>query len=47
VGVRTNYKIAEFKEIDMVISNQPHPDDWKHLLVDNNVKWLVADKEQK
>ncbi|WP_144548584.1 DeoR/GlpR family DNA-binding transcription regulator [Bacillus sp. X1(2014)] len=47
VGKRTNYKMADFKDIHMVVSDKPHPEDWEHILKDNHVKWLVAEEEEK
>lgn len=43
VGKRTNFKIADLKDINMVICDSPHPENWGHMLKENNVQWLVAD----
>lgn len=45
IGKRTHYKIADFKDINMVISNGDYPKDWENLLIENEVEWLVADEE--
>lgn len=46
VGKRTNYKMADFRDIHMVICDKPYPEDWEHLLKENDVKWLVAEYDK-
>lgn len=46
VGKRANFKMADLKDISMVICDQPYPKDWEHSLQENNVKWLVADQTE-
>ncbi|OIK12856.1 DeoR family transcriptional regulator [Bacillus sp. MUM 116] len=45
VGKRTHYKMADLQDIDIIVSDKEHPEDWEYLLKENNVKWLVADKK--
>ncbi|WP_240374197.1 DeoR/GlpR family DNA-binding transcription regulator [Bacillus piscicola] len=42
VGKRTHYKIADLKEINMVVSDKTYPSEWETALIDGNIKWLVA-----
>ncbi|AZU62807.1 DeoR/GlpR family DNA-binding transcription regulator [Neobacillus mesonae] len=42
VGKRTNFKMADLKDISMIICDQPHPEDWEHMLRENEVEWLAA-----
>lgn len=43
IGRRTNYKMGDFKDIDLIISNVAYPEEWEKTLIDNKVKWIVAD----
>lgn len=45
VGKRTHYKMADLQDIDIIVSDKEHPEDWEYLLKENDVKWLVADKK--
>ncbi|MED4582912.1 DeoR/GlpR family DNA-binding transcription regulator [Brevibacillus choshinensis] len=43
IGTSTLCKVAELKDIDIVISDTTPPDDWNKELHAHNVTWLVAE----
>lgn len=43
IGISTLCKVAELREIDIVISDSTPPDDWTKELQAHNVTWLVAE----
>ncbi|SFK66740.1 DeoR C terminal sensor domain-containing protein [Brevibacillus centrosporus] len=43
IGISTLSKVAELKEIDIVISDTKAPADWSKELQAHNVTWLVAE----
>jgi DeoR family fructose operon transcriptional repressor len=45
INKRTHYKMAGLEDIDMVISDKSHPENWESFLNEHNVKWLIADNE--
>ncbi len=42
IGKRTHYKMADLIDIDIIVSDHEHPQDWEYLLKENNIQWLVA-----
>lgn len=45
INKRTHYKMAGLEEINMVISDEIYPDNWKSILDEHNVKWLIAEDD--
>lgn len=43
IGTSHYYKIADFKEIDMVVSDVAPPNAWRSKLEDRDVHWIVAE----
>jgi len=43
IGTNHFYKIADFKEIDMIISDVAPPQAWRSKLDDQDVHWIVAE----
>lgn len=43
IGHHTFYKIADLKEIDMIISDVPAPKDWQYELEAKDINWMVAE----
>ncbi len=42
IGVRNFYKIADFKDIDIIISDVKAPKSWNKILEEVDTKWLVS-----
>jgi len=47
IGKRTHYKMAELEDIDIIISDKKHPENWELILNDNNVRWLTEDSQNR
>lgn len=43
IGSAQKFKIADYKDIDMIISDAVMPSDWDSALTDLNVAWIRAD----
>jgi len=43
IGISTFYKIADLKEVDIVVSDVAPPKDWKSELDAINTNWIIAD----
>ncbi|WP_065409883.1 DeoR/GlpR family DNA-binding transcription regulator [Pseudobacillus wudalianchiensis] len=46
IDKRTHYKMADLKDIDVIITSEPHSSEWDVPLRENGIKWLVADKRE-
>ena len=40
IGVKNLYKIADLADLDVVLSDEKHPEDWSELLDNMNVTWM-------
>ncbi|MFD2699081.1 DeoR/GlpR family DNA-binding transcription regulator [Paenibacillus shunpengii] len=43
IGTSHFYKFADFREVDMIVSDVPPPAAWESKLTDEDVHWVVAD----
>ncbi|MFM1653597.1 DeoR/GlpR family DNA-binding transcription regulator [Brevibacillus sp. B_LB10_24] len=43
IGIHTPYKIADMKDIDMIISDEAPPREWTAELEAKDINWIVAD----
>ncbi|WP_211747726.1 DeoR/GlpR family DNA-binding transcription regulator [Paenibacillus sp. Marseille-Q4541] len=43
IGTRHFHKFADFREIDIIVSDVPPPSAWKSKLTDRDVHWLLAE----
>lgn len=43
IGTSHFYKFADFREVDMVVSDVPPPAAWESKLTEEDVHWIVAD----